>query len=152
MVILPPFAVLDFGVHSQLITLANSQHLFATSLAQRNLVPFQISTLIQVLSLLPDPKTEPYFRRFIQSPQYADLPTIVADGFVQGIQWKRPSGPGQICGLIIHFLLWGNSTKGDDGKASIDADVRTKLAEKLGSFAKMMSVVENRITLRRKRT
>ena len=64
----------------------------------------------------------------------ADLPTIVADGFVQGIQWKRPSGPGQICCLIIHFLFWGNSTKGDDGKASINADVRTKLAERLGSL------------------
>ena len=92
MVILPPFAVLDFGVHSQLITLANSQHLFATSLAQRNLVPFQISTLIQVLSLLPDPKTEPYFRRFIQLPQYADLPTIVADGFVKAFNGNAQAG------------------------------------------------------------
>lgn len=132
MLILPPFAVLDFW------SAFAAHHLgqLATSLRalSRTTQPRAFSTLIQVLSLLPDPKTEPYFRRFIQSPQYADLANIIADGFVQGIRWKRPSGPGQICCLIIHFLFWGNSTKGDDGKASIDADVRTKLARKLDAL------------------
>ena len=130
MSILPPF-VLDafWGAFS-------AHHLPALASSLRSLSPLTqpkaLSSLIQILSLLPDPKSEPYFRRFLLHPEQSKgLPTLVAAAFVRGIDWKRPSGPGYICTLLIHFLFWCDPSQGDDGKASIDASVRTELSEKL---------------------
>ncbi|KAJ7472030.1 hypothetical protein FB451DRAFT_1037097 [Mycena latifolia] len=87
-----------------------------------------VSTAIQILSLIPDPKEQPYFRKFLRNPVASkDLPTIIARAFVKGTSWKRPSGPGLHCALIIHTLFWCDPSLGDDGKASIDADVRAGL-------------------------
>lgn len=95
--------------------------------------PQAVATLIQILSLLPDPKIEPYFRRFLRHPtQPQGIPTLIAAAFVRGVAWKRPSGPGQICSLLIYCLFWADTSLGDDGKASIDASVRDTLAEKVG--------------------
>jgi len=90
-----------------------------------------LSTHIQILSLLPSPDTEPYFRRFITSPLSRDIATRVVDVFIQGIDWQRPSGPGHICALITNLLVWGDATQSSDGKAPISPDLRDRLARKL---------------------
>ncbi|KAJ7773650.1 hypothetical protein DFH07DRAFT_733332 [Mycena maculata] len=93
-----------------------------------------VSTAIQILSLLPDPKEQPYFRKFLRNAAAAKgIPTIVARAFVDGTSWKRPSGPGHHCALIIHMLFWCDPSLGDDGKASVDADVRATLVPALES-------------------
>lgn len=92
------------------------------------------STLVQILSLLEDPKRDPYFRRFLRSPQVAGLPTLVAAAFVEGVDWLRPSGPGHICSLIMHMLQCCDPTLGDDAKASVDGATRQRLAEKVAAF------------------
>jgi hypothetical protein len=56
---------------------------------------------------------------------------LIADAFVQGISWQRPSN---LFTLIANLLLWCDVKQGDDGKASIDAKVRCALFEKLKSF------------------
>ncbi|TBU25857.1 hypothetical protein BD311DRAFT_808899, partial [Dichomitus squalens] len=93
-----------------------------------------ISTYIQILSLLPDPEDNPYLRKFLQSSKAAGLPNLVASNFVQGITWLRPSGPGQICTLLIHFLFWCETSLGDDNKASIDKATRDALAARLADI------------------
>ncbi|KAF8206077.1 hypothetical protein K438DRAFT_1931818 [Mycena galopus ATCC 62051] len=94
-----------------------------------------LSTAIQILSLFPDPKQEPYFRKFLCNAEAAkDIPTIIARAFVQGTTWKRPAGPGNHCTLIIHMLFWCDPALGDDGKASVDADIRARLAAALDSM------------------
>ena len=90
-----------------------------------------LSTHIQILSLLPSPNTEPYFRRFIISPLSHGIATRVVDVFLKGIDWQRPSGPGHICALVNHLLVWGDATQGSDGKAPISSDLRVQLAGKL---------------------
>ncbi|KAJ6558259.1 hypothetical protein B0H19DRAFT_1070792 [Mycena capillaripes] len=88
-----------------------------------------MSTAIQILSLLPDPKKQPYFRKFLRNRDASkDLPNIIANAFVKGTTWKKPSGPGHHCTLIIHTLFWCDPSLGDDGKASIDAEIRSALA------------------------
>jgi hypothetical protein len=95
-----------------------------------------VSVLIQILSLLPDPMIEPYFRKFLSnSEQSRGLPTLISDAFVKGIEWKRPSGPGHICKLIVHTLYWCDPAMGDDSKASIDSAVRLSLVDKLEQVA-----------------
>src|ERR1700691_2898416 len=130
MMILPPFAITDlwsaFAAH----------HITQLTSSLRSLShdtqPKAFATLIQIFSLLPDPKSEPYFRRFLLHPtQPQGIPTLIAKAFVRGVAWKRPSGPGQICSLLIHCLFWADTSLGDDGKASIDVEVRNALAEKL---------------------
>jgi hypothetical protein len=94
-----------------------------------------LSTIIQILSLIPDPKKEPYFRKFLRtSDACKDLPTIIANAFVKGTTWKRPSGPGYHCALISHMLLWCDPRLGNDGKASVDAEVRAILGTALGDM------------------
>jgi hypothetical protein len=135
MMALPPFAIGDFWsaftafhiiqLSSSLLTLSHDTQ------------PQTLSTLIQILSLLPDPKEGPYFRRFLRHPtQPRGVPTCVAAAFVRGVAWKRPSGPGHICSLLIHCLFWADTSLGDDGKASIDAEVRKALARKLDLMVK----------------
>ncbi|KAJ6516838.1 hypothetical protein C8R47DRAFT_1181765 [Mycena vitilis] len=88
-----------------------------------------VSTAIQILSLIPDPKEQPYFRKFLRNSSASkDLPNIVSNAFVKGTTWKGPSGPGHHCALIIHMLFWCDPSLGDDGKASVDASIRTALA------------------------
>ncbi|EJF67482.1 hypothetical protein DICSQDRAFT_77218 [Dichomitus squalens LYAD-421 SS1] len=93
-----------------------------------------ISTYIQILSLLPDPTDNPYLGKFLQSPNAAGLPNLVASNFVQGIDWLRPSGPGHICTLLIHFLFWCDTSFGDDNKASIDKATRDALAARVADI------------------
>ncbi|KAJ7725198.1 hypothetical protein B0H16DRAFT_284328 [Mycena metata] len=91
-----------------------------------------VSTAIQILSLIPDPKEQPYFRKFLRnSTACKDIPNIVANAFVKGTTWKKPSGPGNHCTLIIHTLFWCDPSLGDDGKASVDAGIRAALVEEL---------------------
>ncbi|KAJ7119694.1 hypothetical protein C8R44DRAFT_788726, partial [Mycena epipterygia] len=88
-----------------------------------------------ILSLIPDPKEQPYFRKFLRnSVASKDLPTIIARAFLKGTTWKKPLGPGHHCTLIIHMLFWCHPSLGDDGKASVDHDVREALAPALQSM------------------
>lgn len=137
MAALPPFARQDiwsvFAAH-HIVQLASSLRVLS-----HDTQPQALATLVQILSLLPDPKNEPYFRRFLRHPtQLKGIPTLVAAAFVRGIGWKSPSGPGQICTLLIHFLFWGDA-QGDDGKASIDAEVRVALSKKLEELTTITS-------------
>ncbi|KAF9048013.1 hypothetical protein BDZ89DRAFT_1089219 [Hymenopellis radicata] len=93
-----------------------------------------VSTYIQILSLLPDPKENAYLRRFLRSPRAAGLPTLVASHIVQGVAWMRPSGPGQLCTLLIHMLFWCDTQMGDDQCASIDKATREQLAVMLADL------------------
>lgn len=131
MMILPPFALTDFW------SAFTAHHLSQLCTCLRALSyetqPQALATLIQILSLLPDPKDEPYFRRFLCHPtEPKGIPTLIAAAFFRGVAWKRPSGPGNICSLLTHCLLWANASLGNDRKASIDAEVRRALATKLG--------------------
>lgn len=89
------------------------------------------STLLQILSMLPDPEVDPYFRRFLGSPHANGLPTLVASTFVRGVDWLRPSGPGNLCNLIFYMLVWCDPAMGDDGQTSIDKHPRDALANKV---------------------
>jgi hypothetical protein len=128
--VLPRFAIDDFW------SAFTANHLSALTSAIRAL-SFRtqrqaLSTLVQILSLLPDPSVNPYLRRFLcQSSQSNGLATLVSDAFVRSIAWKRPSGPGQISSLIINLFVWNDTSRGDDGKAPVDADVRRALVERL---------------------
>ncbi|KAI0692846.1 hypothetical protein C8T65DRAFT_668954 [Cerioporus squamosus] len=88
------------------------------------------SSYVQLLSLLPDPDRNPYYRKYIVSAEFAPLPNLVASAFVEGIQWLRPSGPGHVCSLIMHILQWCDTDIGDDKRAAIDKAVRLALREK----------------------
>ncbi|KAJ7640342.1 hypothetical protein DFH06DRAFT_1052756 [Mycena polygramma] len=102
-----------------------------------------VSTAIQILSLIPDPKEQPYFRKFLRNSSASkDLPNIVSDAFVKGTTWKRPSGPGYHCALIIHMLFWCDPSLGDDGKASVNASIRTALAAAVKSTTEDPGVAE----------
>ncbi|KAL0581938.1 hypothetical protein V5O48_000168 [Marasmius crinis-equi] len=97
-----------------------------------------ISTLIQILSLLPDPKESAYLRRFLRNPDLcAGVPTLIARHFVDGLNWKTPGGPGHICTLIIHTIHWCDASLGDDKKASIDHDVRVRLRDMLEGMTQL---------------
>ena len=89
------------------------------------------STLVQILSLLPDPERDPYFRHFLGSPGCAGLPTVIASAFVTGVDWLRPSGPGHICDLLFYMLLWCDVEMGDDKQTCIDKATRESLAAKV---------------------
>ena len=90
------------------------------------------------MSLIPDPKENSYFRRFLLQLR-DNLPTVIAQTFVQGVDWKRPGGPGYICTLIIHMLFWCDTSLGDDKNASIDASVRIALLAKLNELQSINS-------------
>jgi hypothetical protein len=92
--------------------------------------PKAFATYVQILSLLPEASHEPYYRIFLSSPESKQLPNIIGNAFAQGIQWRHPSGPGSICGLLIELLFWCDTTEGDDKKSSMDADVRKRVAHK----------------------
>jgi hypothetical protein len=96
------------------------------------------ATYILIISLIPDPKENPYFRRFLMQLR-DNLPTVIAQMFVLGVDWKRPGGPGPICTLIIHMLFWCDTSLGDDKKASIDASVRIALLAKLNELQSINS-------------
>lgn len=97
------------------------------------------SALVQILSLLPVLR-DPYFRRFFGSPQAAGLPTLLARAFVQGIDWLRPSGPGPLCDLFFHMLIWGDPATGDDAQTCFDKRVRAGLAAKVASLEQSPSI------------
>lgn len=103
-----------------------------------------MSTAIQVLALLQDPKVDPYFRRFLLSPkcvgdpgtQSQGLPTAVAHAIAIGVSYCETAGPREMASLLIHFLQWCPPSVGDDGRASINAAERHELI-------KTMSVISN---------
>ncbi|KAG8776350.1 hypothetical protein FRC12_000962 [Ceratobasidium sp. 428] len=92
--------------------------------------PKAFATYIQVMSLFPEPKSEPYWRMFLRSSDSDGIPNIVGNAFAQGVEWRRPSGPGFICGAIIELLFWCNTEQGDDKKASMDSNIRKAVARK----------------------
>ncbi|KAL0947158.1 hypothetical protein HGRIS_013285 [Hohenbuehelia grisea] len=129
----------------------SAQHLpaLATSLCAPNSEkrPKSVSKLIQILSLLPEPKSNPYLRRFLtNSTTAAGLPNAVARAFCSRVELRRGSGPGAIAALIANLLFWCPPSLGDDGKAAIDASLRQDLASKLeiitetASFASLSTV------------
>ena len=89
------------------------------------------STLVQLLSLLPDPEKEPYFQRFLRCPQFEGIPNLIASSFVKGISWLRPSGPGSISNLIYYMLLWCDTDMGDDKQGAIDKSTREAVLTQL---------------------
>ncbi|EUC64488.1 zf-MYND domain protein [Rhizoctonia solani AG-3 Rhs1AP] len=96
--------------------------------------PKAFSTHVQILSLLPEAAQEPYYRLFLSSPQSRSLSNLVGNAFARGIMWRRPSGPGCICGLLIELLFWCDPAEGDDKKSPMDASVRRRVARKLASI------------------
>jgi hypothetical protein len=141
MLILPPEAISIFWN-----TFA-ANHLNDVSISLRRLSHTTqrqaVSTAIQILSLIPDPKEQPYFRKFLRNAVAAkDVPTIIARAFVKGTTWKRPSGPGHHCALIIHTLFWCDPSLGDDGKASVDADVRATLTTAIADLLESPRVAD----------
>ncbi|KAG8710324.1 hypothetical protein FRC09_000186 [Ceratobasidium sp. 395] len=92
--------------------------------------PKAFATYIQVMSLFPEPKSEPYWRMFLRSSDSDGISNIVGNAFAQGVEWRRPSGPGFICGAIIELLFWCNTEQGDDKKASMDSKIRKAVARK----------------------
>ena len=132
MMILPEFALADFWsafIAHHLQKLVSTLHNLSRD-TQRQ----AFSTLIQIMSLLggPNANGSSYFRKFLTNKALCiGLPNLIADSFVKGIEWKRPSGPGSICTLIIDMLFWCATSLGDDGKSSIDKQTRTELAAKL---------------------
>lgn len=133
MMILPKFAIGDFW------SAFAANHLAALGPAMRALShetqPSALATYIQILSLLPDLKFDPYFRRFLQHPtQSKEIPNIIAATFTKGVAWLKSSGPGYISMLMIHCLFWVDPKQGDDGRACIDAEIRIALDKKLKAF------------------
>ncbi|KIP07870.1 hypothetical protein PHLGIDRAFT_405139 [Phlebiopsis gigantea 11061_1 CR5-6] len=100
---------------------------FLTLETQKN----AFSTLVQIMSLLPDPEKEPYFRRFLLSPQCEGIPNLVASSFITGITWLRSSGPGYVANLIHYMLLWCATDMGDDKEGAIDKGVREAVLTQL---------------------
>jgi len=96
--------------------------------------PKAFATYVQIISLLPEAQHEPYWRMFLRSSDSDRIPNIVGNAFAQGVEWRRPSGPGFICGAIIELLFWCDPAQGDDKKASIDAEIRTAIARKTRAF------------------
>ncbi|KAL1737799.1 hypothetical protein HDZ31DRAFT_11156, partial [Schizophyllum fasciatum] len=88
------------------------------------------SAYVQILSLLPDVDKNPYYRKYIVSPEFSALPNLVAAAFAEGIQWLPPSGPGHVCSLIMHMLQWCDTDIGDDKRAAIDKAARLAVREK----------------------
>jgi hypothetical protein len=93
--------------------------------------PKALTTYLQILSLIPEPKREPYWRMFLHSSESDRIPNIVGNAFAEGVQWRRPSGPGFICGAIIALLLWCDSAQGDDKRAPVDVAIRRAIARKV---------------------
>ncbi|KAI0808924.1 hypothetical protein BC629DRAFT_1480343 [Irpex lacteus] len=96
-----------------------------------------LASYIQIFSLFPEPKVNPYFRRFLRNKSLiADIPTIITTAFVDGIPWKRPSGPGHICSLLTTSMIWCDTSVGDDGQSCLDADLRKRLSAKVAELHK----------------
>ncbi|KAG8705556.1 hypothetical protein FRC08_001616 [Ceratobasidium sp. 394] len=92
--------------------------------------PKAFATYVQIMSLFPEPSAEPYWRMFLRSPASNGITNIVGNAFAQGVQWRRPSGPGFICGALIELLFWCDTSQGDDKKASMDSATRKAVARK----------------------
>ncbi|KAG8683236.1 hypothetical protein FRC08_014454 [Ceratobasidium sp. 394] len=92
--------------------------------------PKAFATYVQIMSLFPEPSTEPYWRMFLCSPDSNGITNIVGNAFVQGVRWRHPSGPGFICGTLIELLTWCDTSQGDDKKASMDSAIRKAVARK----------------------
>ena len=90
-----------------------------------------MSVYIQVLSLLPDPDVNPYFRNFLRSSCALGLPELIARHLIQGINWISPSGPGHVCILVTNLLIWYDVGPGCGDKVPIDPGTRAKLATAL---------------------
>lgn len=111
---------------------ANHASKIANALRQTSLEtqPKAFATYVQILSFLPEAAREPYYRLFLLSPDSKGLANIIGNAFAQGIQWRRPSEPGSICGLLIELLFWCDTAEGDDKKAAMDAEIRKRVGEK----------------------
>ncbi|KAG8713992.1 hypothetical protein FRC11_010259, partial [Ceratobasidium sp. 423] len=96
--------------------------------------PKAFSTYVQILSLLPEAAHESYYRMFLSSPDSRLLTNLIGNAFTRGIAWKRPSGPGFICGLLIELLFWCDAAEGDDKKSPMDASIRRRVARKITSI------------------
>ncbi|KAF8140947.1 hypothetical protein K438DRAFT_1636624 [Mycena galopus ATCC 62051] len=104
--------------------------------------PRALAAVISLLSHLHDPsipdpdtgETYSYFRRFLCNPTAVkDLPNIIARAFVRSVELElmMPASPGLHAALIIYMLFLCDPALGDDGRASVDANVRATLAATL---------------------
>jgi hypothetical protein len=118
-----------------------AHHLADVAASIRNFSPatqkHALGVALSILCLLPDPSREAisYYRKFLRNAAVTkDIPTIIARAFVEGASRMRPVDGGMHCSLIIDMLYWCDSALGNDGKASVDADVRASLAAALDSM------------------
>lgn len=74
-----------------------------------------------------------YLRSFLTTDPARGLGTIVARVWSDGLAPSKvhPLGPGTISTFLIDALFWSPPKWGDDGRASIDAPERLRIAEKL---------------------
>ncbi|KZV65486.1 hypothetical protein PENSPDRAFT_586812 [Peniophora sp. CONT] len=122
--------------HDAIYFAYSAKHLPATVAALKaldiNTQPRYASGLINILSVLPDPKENPYLRTVLASEAPRGLGTIITRAYCDDkIQVLLPDGTGDILTFIIHTLFWSPYQWGDDGKGSIDAAERARLHEKL---------------------
>ncbi|KAJ7601058.1 hypothetical protein C8J56DRAFT_25137 [Mycena floridula] len=133
--------------HLQGILLQSKQDIFWSAFIARHLAKLAttlktlslskqrnaFSVVVQIFSWLPDPKENPYFRRFLASSAFTDapaLPTLIASAFTK-VDYLVAEGQERIATLLIHFLFWCDTGLGDDKNGSIDAEVRSALAADL---------------------
>ncbi|KAF4573105.1 MUB1/samB family protein [Pleurotus pulmonarius] len=124
----------DFIIRAEYMAFtANSLHLLGAKLRGTSLQdqPKLFATYVQIFTILPEPKLNPFLRRYLQDKELVQgLGNQIGRAFIDGIQWRKPSGPGHICTLLMNMLMWCDPSLGDDGKACIDAVVRRGLFKK----------------------
>ncbi|KAF8603356.1 hypothetical protein BDV93DRAFT_473394, partial [Ceratobasidium sp. AG-I] len=93
--------------------------------------PKAFATYVQILSLLPDPMEFPNFRVFLRGHNSNGLANIIGAAFIANLHWRLPSGPGDICNLLIHLLMWNDPNLGDDKKSCMDYSIRRGVQRKI---------------------
>lgn len=124
----------DFIIRAEYMAFtANFLHLLGARLRHTSLryQPKLFATYVQIFTILPEPKLNPFLRRYLQDKGLVQgLGNQIGRAFLDGVPWRKPSGPGYICTLLMNMLIWCDPSLGDDGKACIDTVVREGLFKK----------------------
>lgn len=65
--------------------------------------PNTFAVYTQILSPLPEPAIEPYWRMFLRSSASDSLPNLIGNAFARGVIHDR--WPSDVCGLIMELML-----------------------------------------------
>lgn len=118
----------------------SAHHLPALADALRDMNGTQleaITNLVQILSLLPEPRANPYLRRFLRNTEAMDrIPSFLAmtlSGLIPHYV-KEPSTLGHIFGMFIHILQWCDPSMGHDSLAPIHPQPRQMLLDRINEL------------------